>query len=62
LNISLILKGFKPFGKNLVNSLKFYLEIIFMHVNLDIHTCMQEFGVPLQVAIELGLLKLKESI
>jgi hypothetical protein len=33
-----------------------------MKVNFDFHTCMQKFRVPLQVAIELGLLKFKERI
>jgi hypothetical protein len=41
-------KGFKPCGKNLVNLLKFYLNMIFTKVNLVGHTCMQEFGVLIQ--------------
>jgi hypothetical protein len=45
------LKGFKPFGKILINSLKFYLLMIFMNRNLDLLTCMQNLEVPLQVAI-----------
>jgi hypothetical protein len=40
--------------KNLINSLKFYLEVIFMNVNLCGHTCMQKVGVPLQVAYDLA--------
>jgi hypothetical protein len=43
--------GFKHCGKNLINSLKFYLDMIFMKVNLVGHTCMQEIEVPLKVAI-----------
>jgi hypothetical protein len=35
LKLVLILKGFKPFGKNLINSTKFYLHIIFKNMNLD---------------------------
>jgi hypothetical protein len=45
-----ILKGFKPCGKNLVNSLKFYPNKIFTKVNLVGHTCMQNFGVLKQVS------------
>jgi hypothetical protein len=45
-----ILKGFKPYGKHLVNSLKFYLNMIFTKVNLGWHTCMQKFGVLIQVS------------
>jgi hypothetical protein len=55
LNVPWILKGFKPFGKKLVNSLKFYLEVIFMNVNLVGHTFMQELKVSIQVSSWLGL-------
>jgi hypothetical protein len=41
--------GFKPFGKNLRNSLKFYLHLTFKNMNLYLLTCIQEIGVPLQV-------------
>jgi hypothetical protein len=33
--ISLNLKGFKPFGKNSINSPKFFLNMIFNTVKLD---------------------------
>jgi hypothetical protein len=49
------LKGFKPCGENLVNSLKFYLDLVFGKVNLVGHTCMQEIGVPIQMSIWLDL-------
>jgi hypothetical protein len=43
-------KGFKPFRKNPRNSQKISLDEMFMNVNLDdTTTCMEEFGVPLQV-------------
>jgi hypothetical protein len=45
------LKGYRPYGKNLVNSLKFHLDLIFTKVNLVGHTCMQEIRVPIQVSI-----------
>jgi hypothetical protein len=34
----------------MVNSLKFYLNMIFTNVNLVGHTCMQKFGVLIQVS------------
>jgi hypothetical protein len=40
LNLPWILKGFKPFWKNLINSLKFYLHMIFTKVNLVGYTYM----------------------
>jgi hypothetical protein len=40
LNLPWILKGFKPCGKKLINSLKFYLNMVFTKVNLVGHTCM----------------------
>jgi hypothetical protein len=49
LNSVWILKGFKPFGKNLINSPKFFLGMIFNTMNLDWLTCIQNFEVPLQV-------------
>jgi hypothetical protein len=45
LNLPYILKGFKPFGKNLINLLKFYLEVIFMKVNLVFYVCIPKCGV-----------------
>jgi hypothetical protein len=32
----------------MVNSLKFYLDLVFKKVNLVGHTCMQEIEVPIQ--------------
>jgi hypothetical protein len=49
LNFLRILKGFKPCWKNLVNSLKLYLDLTFSNVNLVGHTYMQDIGVPIQV-------------
>jgi hypothetical protein len=46
---------FKSFGKNLVNSLKYYIDLIFVNVNLVGHTCMHENEVSIQVSIWLGL-------
>jgi hypothetical protein len=46
LNFLWILKGSKPCGKNLVNSLKMYLSLFFPTVNLVGHTYMQYLGVP----------------
>jgi hypothetical protein len=34
LNLTLILKGLKPFGKNLINSLKFHLLRIYLNIIL----------------------------
>jgi hypothetical protein len=50
LNLLGILKGFKPSGKNLVNSLKISLDWIITKVNLVGHTCMQDLGIPIQVS------------
>jgi hypothetical protein len=55
LNLLWILKGFKPWGKILVNSLNLYLDLILTKVNLVQHTCMQEIGVPIQVSTWLDL-------
>jgi hypothetical protein len=55
LNFPQILKGFKPCWKNLVNSLKFYLYVIFINLNLVGYTCMQDIGVPIQESIWLDL-------
>jgi hypothetical protein len=49
-------------GKILVNSLKIYLEVIFLNVKLVGHACMQENEVPLQVAIMTGLIIFKGGI
>jgi hypothetical protein len=40
LNLPCILEGFKPFWKNMINSLKFPLHMIFIKVNLVGYTCM----------------------
>jgi hypothetical protein len=45
----------------MVNSLKFYLEVIFLNVNLVGHTCMQELEVSIQLSIWLGL-KIKKRV
>jgi hypothetical protein len=45
----------------MVNSLKFYLEVIFLNVNLVVHTCMQELEVSIQLSIWLGL-KIKKRV
>jgi hypothetical protein len=42
LESSINFKGVQTFWKNLVNSLEFFLDLIFMNVNLVMHTCMQE--------------------
>jgi hypothetical protein len=55
LNLAWILKGFKPCGTNLVNSLKFYHDLIFSNMSLVGNTCMQEIGVPIQGPIWLDL-------
>jgi hypothetical protein len=55
LNLPWILKGFKPCGKILVNSLKFYLDLVFTKVNLVGYTCMQEIGLPIQGSLWLDL-------
>ncbi len=44
-------QGQQTFGENMNNSPKFYLDMIFMNVNLDGHTCMPKFGVPLHVRL-----------
>jgi hypothetical protein len=49
LNLIWILKGFKPSGKNRINPSKFNLHMSFKNMNLDWLTCIQEFGVPLQM-------------
>jgi hypothetical protein len=45
------LKEFKPYGKNLVNSLKIYINLILTKVNLVGHSCMQEIEVSIRVLI-----------
>jgi hypothetical protein len=50
LNLLWILKEFKPFGKKLISSPKFYLDLIFTIVNLARHTGMRENWVPPQVS------------
>jgi hypothetical protein len=49
LNLPWILKEFKPFYKNLINSLKFHPHIIYMNMDLHWLTCIQKLEVPLQV-------------
>jgi hypothetical protein len=39
----------------MINSLKFYLDLIFTIMTLVRNTCMQENGVSIQVPIWLGL-------
>jgi hypothetical protein len=51
LKIPQILKGFKPFWKNLINSIKFYLPKLDLKIILCCHTCIQILEVPLQVRI-----------
>jgi hypothetical protein len=46
---------FKPCGKNLVNSIKYYPNKVFMKGNLDGHTCVQKFGVLKQVSKSIDL-------
>jgi hypothetical protein len=53
LNLLLILKGFKPYGENLVNSPKISLDLVFATVNLVGHTCMQNLVVPMQLSKDL---------
>jgi hypothetical protein len=49
---SRILKGYKTFCKNLINSLKFHLHMVYLNMNLDWHACIQILDVPLQVGID----------
>jgi hypothetical protein len=51
-----IFKGFKPLVKNLNNSPKFSLGIIFMNMNFDGITCIQKFEDPIQVVFGLNLI------
>jgi hypothetical protein len=46
LNFCGFLKGFNPFGKNLINSPKILLDMDFIKVNLVGITCMEEKGLP----------------
>jgi hypothetical protein len=48
-------------GKNLVNSLKFYLDLIFTTVNFVGHTCMEKYEVSIQVLIRLDL-EIKKTV
>jgi hypothetical protein len=41
LNLPWILKGFKPFMKNLLNSLKFHLQMLYLNINLHWLTCIK---------------------
>jgi hypothetical protein len=49
LNFPRILKGFKPFWKNLINSSKFHLHMICLNILLHWLTCIQILEVSLQV-------------
>jgi hypothetical protein len=51
LNLPIILKEFKPFWKNLINSLKFYLHMLYLSMNLHGLTYIQILEVSLQVGI-----------
>jgi hypothetical protein len=61
LEFDLNLLRLQTFGKNLNYSPKFYLAKVFMNVNLDDLTCMQEFEDIIQVANELDF-TLKEDL
>jgi hypothetical protein len=43
-------KGIQTLWKNLVNSLKIYLNLFFTKVNLVGYTCIQDLEVPRQVS------------
>jgi hypothetical protein len=43
-------KAVQTLWKNMVNSLKFYLELIFTTMNLVGHTCMQDYEVSIQLS------------
>jgi hypothetical protein len=49
LNLPWLLKGCKPFWKNLINSIKFHHHIIYLNMNLDWLTCIQILDVPLHM-------------
>jgi hypothetical protein len=51
LNLLLFLKGLNPCEKNLRNSPKFYLDLVFITVNLVGHTFMQKIWVSIQVSM-----------
>jgi hypothetical protein len=51
LHVPWILKGYKTFYKNLINSLKFHLYMIYMDMNLYWLSCIPILEVPLQVGI-----------
>jgi hypothetical protein len=59
LNVLWILKGYKPSRKNLRNSPKISLELVFTKVKLVQHTCMQEIWVTTQVLNNLVWIKRK---
>jgi hypothetical protein len=59
LNLLWILKGFKPSEKNLINSPKFSLNMVFTKVNLAGKTSMEEFWVTTQVSNDLVWIKEK---
>jgi hypothetical protein len=60
LNVLSILKGFQPCGKNLKNSPKISLDLIYTKVNLVGITCTQEIWVSIQVSTWLDLKIRKE--
>jgi hypothetical protein len=51
LKLPQILKGFKLFWKNLINSIKVYIPMVDLIIILHWHTCIQILKVPLQVGI-----------
>jgi hypothetical protein len=51
LKLPQILKWFKPFWKNLINSIKVHLPILDLKIILHWHTYIQILEVPLQVGI-----------
>jgi hypothetical protein len=53
------LRASNLWGKNLNNSPKFSLGMIFMNMNLDGITCMQNFEDPIEVAFGLDLITKK---
>jgi hypothetical protein len=59
LNLVWILKVFKPSVKNLINPPKFNIHMSFKTMNLDWLTCIQEFGVPLQMINMTWFIKIK---
>jgi hypothetical protein len=61
LNLPWILKGFKHFSKNLINSLKFYIHMIYLNMNFCSLTCIQILDVPLQMVNGHSLIQIQKS-